>query len=738
MNRVAKSAHPRALCLFCAAIHLSTFWLHQALYAQAGFTNSATLSVLFNGANLTVGYSTTTTQGWVTLLSVDRLELLAANSQFVDATPVPLSRQGQFLVPVAPGASARFYRLLLEPLPSYLFNYPDLSDIIPLGRISIAGSGTNRMFQYTHDTFNGGSGPLEIQPVYNPVSGNYQGYQHIYFYQSGTWTLVKTIPVAGAFVFDAAHGHFHFPFASYGLYAANPDGTIGAPVALSTKTGFCIADSFIYDPSLPNAGAFGNWGSCNDPTSLRGLSIGAVDEYDQTDEGQAIAIGNLPDGHYWLRSMVDPYDYLAEGNKTNNETDVEVAVSGSSVQVLQTVQPVLSLPPKIWLTSPNAGSVTGVVNLAASTDVTGGSGVQFLVDGLPFGSAVLGPGYTLPWDTGMVPNGTHWLAARIADATGHFGTAPVVFVTVTNQSTIPPTVQLTSPDPGATVSAVVTVSANAAAALGVPSVQFYVDGVALGVPVTAPPFLTLWDTETLAAGLHTLTASASDQGGLTSTSAPVIVTVDNSNAAKLIGIDVAVFQDSADVMQTPAFSTSTGSDLLVAFVAYDGPDGTPQTATVTGAGLTWQLAKRSNAQNGTAEIWVAKATDFLSSVTVSSRPGNGGYHGSLSVLAFTNAAGPGIVGQASAPSGAPDIYLPGVFAGNWVFAIGNDWDNAIGRTPVSGQVLVHQRLDATTGDSYWVQSTVAPSAADALVDIHDNAPLTDRWNYAAIEIVATK
>jgi hypothetical protein len=269
-------------------------------------------------------------------------------------------------------------------------------------------------------------------------------------------------------------------------------------------------------------------------------------------------------------------------------------------------------------------------------------------------------------------------------------------------------------------------------------VQFYVDGVALGAPVAAPPFMTSWDTEPLAAGPHALTASATDQGGLSSTSAPVVVTVDNSHPPKVIGIDVAVYQDSADVMQTPPFSTTTSSDLLVAFVGYDGPDATPQTATVTGAGLTWQLAKRSNAQNGTAEIWVAKATDFLSAVTVSSQPGIGGYHGSLTVLAFTNAAGPGTVGQASAPSGAPDIYLPGVFAGNWVFAVGNDWDNAIGRAPVSGQVLVHQRLDPSTGDTYWVQSTAAPSVADALVDIHDTAPTTDRWNYAAVEIVATK
>jgi len=738
VKHVATFAHSKAFCLCSAAICLSTFWLISPIYGQVGFTNSGTVSALLIGTNVSVGYSLTTTQGWVTLLSADQPDSFATNSQFVNAVPVPVSRQGQFLVPLAPAVSARFYKLLLEPLPSHLFNYPDLSDIIPPGQISIAGSGTNRMFQYTHDTFNGGSGPLEIQPVYNSASGNYQGYQHIYFYQSGTWTLVRTIPVAGAFVFDAAHGHFHFPFASYGLYAAHPDESIGAPVALSTKTGFCIADSFIYDSSLTNAGAFGNWGSCNDPTSLRGLSIGAVDEYDQTDEGQAIAIGNLPNGHYWLRSMVDPYNYLAESNETNNETDVEVAITGSSVQVLQSVHPVLSIPPQISLISPSAGSVTGMVTLAASTPVAGGSGVQFLVDGLPFGNPVAGPTYTLAWDTGSVPNGTHWLAAQVADATGHFGTAPVVIVTVTNQSTVPPTVQLTSPDPGSTVSAVITVSANAAAQTGVPSVQFYVDGAALGAPVTSPPFMTSWDTETLAAGPHTLTASASDQGGLSSTSAPVVVTVDNSHPPNRIGVDVAVYEDGADVMQTVPFATTTSSDLLVAFVGYDGPDNTPQTATVTGAGLTWQLAKRSNAQNGTAEIWFAVATDFLSSVTVSSQPGIGGYHGSVSVLAFTNAAGPGIVGQASAPTGAPDIYLPGVFAGNWVFAVGNDWDNAISRAPVSGQVLVHQRLDTSTGDTYWVQSTTAPSTVDGLVDIHDNAPLTDRWNYAAVEIVATR
>jgi hypothetical protein len=192
-------------------------------------------------------------------------------------------------------------------------------------------------------------------------------------------------------------------------------------------------------------------------------------------------------------------------------------------------------------------------------------------------------------------------------------------------------------------------------------------------------------------------------------------------------------------MQTPAFSTTMAGEFLVAFVSYDGPAGLPQTATVSGAGLNWTLLKRSNIQSGTSEIWAAKANTVLANVTVISQPAVGtAYHGSLTAIAFTNASGAGVVGQASAPSGAPDIYLPGVYAGDWVFAVGNDWDNAIARTPISGQVLVHQRIDTQIGDTYWVQSTVSPSAAYALVDIHDTFPTTDQWNYAAVEIVATR
>ena len=89
----------------------------------------------------------------------------------------------------------------------------------------------------------------------------------------------------------------------------------------------------------------------------------------------------------------------------------------------------------------------------------------------------------------------------------------------------------------------------------------------------------------------------------------------------------------------------------------------------------------------------------------------------------------------SAASGAPDLPLVGTGTGSWVYAVGNDWDAATARTPVSGQVIVHQRVDTTTGDTFWVQSTTAPNTAAGTVDIHDSAPTTDQWNYAGVEVV---
>ena len=617
-------------------------------------------------------------------------------------------------------------------------HYPDLTNLIPPSQMSIVVTPTGREFHYTHQIYNGGAGPLEILPVYNPASGTYLGTQHVYTHDAaGNWSIALSRSVAGAFVFHAAHGHFHFPMAAFGLYTVAANGGIGVPVALSPKNGFCIADSFILNKTIPHSGAFGNWGSCSDPTSLRGLSVGAVDEYDYRDPGQSIPIDGLPDGTYWFRAVADPLNYLLESDETNNETDVKVTITGNTVQTFETVNPVTT-PASLQMTAPSNGATVSATTFCTSSTPVGGTTVQFLLDGLPLGPVISAPPYTFQWDTRTATNGTRWLAAQTANAAGVGGTSDVVKVTVVNDNTIP-SVTVTDPVNGGTVSGNTVVAATASDDVGIPVVQFFLDGAPLGAPVSAPPFMTTWNTRASSSGQHTLTATATDSSNNVGHSQPVVVTVDNSAAPPdPISIDVQVSRDGSGVLTTPTFSTSGPGELLVAFVAWDGPDTGAQTSQVTGAGLTWTLVKRSNAQRGDSEIWTAKPAGSLTNATVTAETiGSSGWYGSLTVIAFKNASGVGIAGAASAPSGAPDIYLPGIAEGNWVFAVGNDWDGAVARTPVAGQVLVHQRVETAVGDTFWVQSTLAPSTAPGQVEIRDSAPTNHQWNFAAAEIVAT-
>ncbi len=93
--------------------------------------------------------------------------------------------------------------------------------------------------------------------------------------------------------------------------------------------------------------------------------------------------------------------------------------------------------------------------------------------------------------------------------------------------TEPPTVSMTSPTNGSTVSGTITVSAVASDNVGVVGVQLKLNGVNLGAELTTAPYVMTWDTTTAPNGAQTLTATARDAAGNRTTSAPVTVTVSN-------------------------------------------------------------------------------------------------------------------------------------------------------------------------------------------------------------------
>jgi hypothetical protein len=91
----------------------------------------------------------------------------------------------------------------------------------------------------------------------------------------------------------------------------------------------------------------------------------------------------------------------------------------------------------------------------------------------------------------------------------------------------PPTVSISAPASGATVSGTVTLTASAADNVGVAAVHFNVDGVNLGGELLTPPYQASWNTSLTLNGPHTLTAVARDAAGNATTSAGVNVTVAN-------------------------------------------------------------------------------------------------------------------------------------------------------------------------------------------------------------------
>lgn len=132
--------------------------------------------------------------------------------------------------------------------------------------------------------------------------------------------------------------------------------------------------------------------------------------------------------------------------------------------------------------------------------------------------------------TGLTPGTLYHYRVTSRDGAGNVSVSTDrVFTTVTTD-TQAPTVGLTAPTAGATLTGIATLTATASDNVGVIGVQFLADGVAIGLEDTAAPFSLPWTTSSVADGSHVITAVARDASGNSATSAPVTVTITNTVA----------------------------------------------------------------------------------------------------------------------------------------------------------------------------------------------------------------
>jgi hypothetical protein len=150
-------------------------------------------------------------------------------------------------------------------------------------------------------------------------------------------------------------------------------------------------------------------------------------------------------------------------------------------------------------------------------------------------------------------------SALTANATANLVTSPGTgspnrmlysgFIGGTPGDTTPPTVALTAPTAGATLSGTVTLAATASDNVAVARVDFLVDGLVVATD-TAAAYQVSWNSATAANGTHTFAARATDTSGNATTSSSVSATVQNSTGS---------CASSSQLLGNPGFETGTAA-----------------------------------------------------------------------------------------------------------------------------------------------------------------------------------
>ena len=230
-------------------------------------------------------------------------------------------------------------------------------------------------------------------------------------------------------------------------------------------------------------------------------------------------------------------------------------------------------------------------------------------------------------------NGTHTIAIEAThtknDASSDFFVSVDAFDITTQgppPETTPPSVALTSPTEGDTVSATITLAATASDNVGVARVQFYVDGNPLGDADTSAPYEISWNTSAAANGAHTVMAQARDAAGNTGLSAIVHVTVSNTDTTPP-SVAISSPNGGATVFGTATITANASDNGAVAGVQFF-VDGVAIGAEDTSApySAAWDTTAAANGSHSlTARARDGAGNTTLSSavvVTVTNGPGS--------------------------------------------------------------------------------------------------------------------
>ena len=179
--------------------------------------------------------------------------------------------------------------------------------------------------------------------------------------------------------------------------------------------------------------------------------------------------------------------------------------------------------PNVSFTSPASGaSVSGIVLVQINaSDNVAVVAVTLSVDGVLLAGDNTAP-YAFSWDTRSLSNGGHTLTATAQDDAQNSRSTSVSVTVANGGDTTAPTISITSPVAGSTVSGNVSVLVSAADNVSVVRVDLYVDGQ-LKATSTSAPFTSKWNTRRETSGAHTILCKAYDAAGNSASSSPITV-----------------------------------------------------------------------------------------------------------------------------------------------------------------------------------------------------------------------
>lgn len=192
----------------------------------------------------------------------------------------------------------------------FLGLYPDLRTVVPQ-HLQIVNKGAREILRFSNGIANTGDGPWRMRPEF-PISDSFQTQNAIQEILDANGNVVEERTVS-EFEFHPEHNHWHIAgVALFEVRYGAPDGPVWG--GNSIKTTFCLIDWYkLEDNSRTPERTY--WDCAG---SYQGISVGWVDQYHQSTEGQQLDVTGALPGLYYLVSTANPDGNFLETTKRNN------------------------------------------------------------------------------------------------------------------------------------------------------------------------------------------------------------------------------------------------------------------------------------------------------------------------------------------------------------------------------------------------------------------------------------